>query len=163
MVTNIDWSRVLDSDGRLALVVPAAGGVLFHVLVLCRAPVEELMYNMLGAGLVVAVAGFAGQVANGFSWQYAAIQTTAVTGTFLAGVFSSMLIYRASFHRLRRFPGPFGAKLSRFWSCAKAAKNVQYYKEVEKMVEQYGDFVRTGMFQLHYHGSKGERVDSYRC
>ncbi|KAJ0114720.1 hypothetical protein J7T55_004964 [Diaporthe amygdali] len=43
-----------------------------------------------------------------------------------------------------RFPGPFGAKLSRFWTAYISSKNAQYYKELEKMQAKYGDFVRTG-------------------
>lgn len=34
---------------------------------------------------------------------------------FLIGLFGSMLVYRALFHRLRRFPGPFTARLSNLY------------------------------------------------
>ncbi|EKG20298.1 Cytochrome P450 [Macrophomina phaseolina MS6] len=55
-----------------------------------------------------------------------------------------MAVYRVFFHRLRHFPGPFGAKLSRFYSAYLAGKDIKYYKEIEKMHRKYGDFVRTG-------------------
>lgn len=34
---------------------------------------------------------------------------------FLMGLFGSMLVYRAFFHRLGRFPGPFAARLSNLY------------------------------------------------
>ncbi|KAK7721297.1 hypothetical protein SLS64_001593 [Diaporthe eres] len=56
----------------------------------------------------------------------------------------SIGFYRLLFHRCGRFPGPMGAKLSRFWTSYTSSKNFQYYKELEKMQAKYGDFVRTG-------------------
>jgi hypothetical protein len=64
--------------------------------------------------------------------------------SFNTGLISSMSIYRLFFHRLHHFPGPFGAKLTRFYDASLAAKNVQYNVEIRKLHEQYGDFVRTG-------------------
>ncbi|OCL07514.1 putative benzoate 4-monooxygenase cytochrome P450, partial [Glonium stellatum] len=55
-----------------------------------------------------------------------------------------IVVYRLFFHRLHKFPGPFGAKLTRFYAVSRASKNIQYHKEVAKMHEQYGDFIRTG-------------------
>ena len=63
---------------------------------------------------------------------------------FNVGLAGSIGIYRLLFHRIRHFPGPLGAKLSRFYTATISAKNLQYHYELEKMHEQYGDFVRTG-------------------
>ncbi|KAL1961494.1 hypothetical protein VTN77DRAFT_1673 [Rasamsonia byssochlamydoides] len=68
--------------------------------------------------------------------------------SFNTGLILSIGVYRLFFHRLRRFPGPFWAKLTRFADAAKAAKNVQYNVEVAKMHKQYGDFIRTGPREL---------------
>lgn len=76
------------------------------------------------------------------------LQATLLFGSFHASLFSSIVIYRLFFHRLHRFPGPFGAKLSRFYALKLSAKHVQYYKESAKMHSQYGDFVRTGRLTL---------------
>lgn len=38
------------------------------------------------------------------------------TGAATTGLYTSMLFYRAFFHRLGRFPGPFPARLSQFYS-----------------------------------------------
>ncbi|KAF4545568.1 Cytochrome P450 [Lasiodiplodia theobromae] len=59
-----------------------------------------------------------------------------------------MATYRLFFHRLRKFPGPFGAKLSRFYVTLTSAKKVQYHEEIKKWHEKYGDFIRTGPREL---------------
>ncbi|PVH98329.1 putative cytochrome P450 [Periconia macrospinosa] len=63
---------------------------------------------------------------------------------FSLGIFTSMIIYRLFFHRLRRFPGPLPARVTRFYALHLSGKNVQYQVELEKLRDQYGDFVRTG-------------------
>jgi hypothetical protein len=66
---------------------------------------------------------------------------------FVLGIFISMTIYRLFFHRMRHFPGPIPARVSRFYNLYLSGKNVQYHVELDKLHKQYGDFVRTG--QLH--------------
>ncbi|CRK18662.1 hypothetical protein BN1708_012423 [Verticillium longisporum] len=55
-----------------------------------------------------------------------------------------MVLYRSLFHPLRRFPGPFAAKLSGAYSTRLARKNEQFFIEAKKLHETYGDFVRIG-------------------
>ena len=64
--------------------------------------------------------------------------------SFSTGLLASIAMYRVFFHRCRKFPGPFAAKVSKFHAASLAAKDVKYFRELEKMHEQYGDFVRTG-------------------
>jgi hypothetical protein len=63
---------------------------------------------------------------------------------FNIGLTLSILIYRAFFHRLRRFPGPWTAKLSRLITVKQAIKRTQYHLDLLTMHQKYGDFVRTG-------------------
>jgi hypothetical protein len=79
--------------------------------------------------------------------------TTYMTGflnaVFLAtcfniGLLSSIAVYRLFLHRCKNFPGPVGAKLTKFYSTRLSMKNIQFYKELAAMHGQYGDFVRTG-------------------
>jgi cytochrome P450 len=65
---------------------------------------------------------------------------------YVAGLFSSMLIYRAFFHRLRHYPGPFLAKLSTFYITARSVKKLHLFEEVQKLHAQYGDYVRLGNY-----------------
>jgi hypothetical protein len=67
-----------------------------------------------------------------------------LTASFNSGLICSIIIYRLVFHRCRKFPGPLGAKLTRFYATRLSAKDVQYYKELARMHARYGDFVRTG-------------------
>ncbi|KKY13964.1 putative cytochrome p450 [Diplodia seriata] len=66
---------------------------------------------------------------------------------FLSTLVTSTIIYRLFFHRLRKFPGPLGAKISKFYSLYLSRK-IQYHFEVEKLHQQYGDVVRTGPREL---------------
>ena len=63
---------------------------------------------------------------------------------FNLGLTTSILLYRAFFHRLRRFPGPWSAKLSRLSTVKRVTKRTQYHLDLVAMHSKYGDFVRTG-------------------
>ncbi|KAK8860003.1 cytochrome P450 [Apiospora arundinis] len=74
----------------------------------------------------------------------AILNTFALACAFNTGLFTSILVYRAFFHRLHHFPGPFPAKLTRFYAARAAANGLQMHMATQKMHEKYGDFVRTG-------------------
>ena len=76
-------------------------------------------------------------------------RTTFANITFLVSLFSSIGIYRVFFHRLRRFPGPFLARVSKLWHVWKCVKSrSQNHIVLDELHKQYGDFVRTGEFGL---------------
>lgn len=81
----------------------------------------------------------------GLSPDQALLRTFVASTAFNFGLFSSILLYRAFFHRLHRFPGPFGAKLSRFYATRLSGSKLKMNEEIQKMHEKYGDFVRLGM------------------
>lgn len=62
---------------------------------------------------------------------------------FTVALLSSIATYRLFFHRLRRFPGPKLAALSKLWHCAKCIDSKNHVF-LDGLKEQYGDFVRTG-------------------
>lgn len=64
--------------------------------------------------------------------------------SFNVGLTISILVYRAFFHSLGNFPGPWGAKLSRLSLVKRAINRTQYHLDLQKMHQKYGDFVRTG-------------------
>lgn len=80
----------------------------------------------------------------GFSVFDAWLRTTLVANAFNVGLAGSILLYRAFFHRLHKFPGPFLAKLSRFYAMSSAAENLQANIVTQKLHAKYGDFVRVG-------------------
>lgn len=61
-----------------------------------------------------------------------------------AGLFGHLLLCRAFFHKLRKFPGPWPAKLSKFYWTYQALRDPIAYLRVEKLHQEFGDFVRTG-------------------
>lgn len=71
------------------------------------------------------------------------LESTAVIGSYLTALFSSIVAYRKLFHRLRHFPGPPLASVSKLWHTSKTftCKNHLILDDLHK---KYGDFVRTG-------------------
>lgn len=65
-----------------------------------------------------------------------------------AGLFSSMLLYRTLFHRLRHFPGPFMARISTFYMTFLSFKRGQIYQDVQALHQKYGDYVRVGPSEI---------------
>lgn len=119
-------------------------GAILHLTILLPYEVESFMYRLLG-GLLASWAGyFFFQIVLGFSVLSSASRVLLVSSAFNVGIFVSIGIYRLFFHRLRRFPGPIPARLTKFFSASLAAKTVQYHKDVARMHDEYGDFIRTG-------------------
>ncbi|OJD33853.1 cytochrome p450 [Diplodia corticola] len=132
--------------GALAAVA-ALYGVLFHALVLRKLQVEEHLYSFLGSYLAAMGAVFPICLLV-LDARAALARAALLIVSFNAGLYLSMGVYRAFFHRLRKFPGPWGAKLSRFYVTATSARDVQYHVAVKRWHEQYGDFIRTGPREL---------------
>lgn len=133
MLSRIVRADALDMAGAAALL-----GVMFHVAI---QPIEfELIMFHFMATYVFAFT----LLVYAFGFMKASLCTT----SFTTGLLSGMALYRVALHRCRRFPGPFSAKITRFYAAKLSAKDVQYYKELAKMHQQYGDFVRTGNTNL---------------
>lgn len=120
-------------------------GVLFHQAVR-NVEFELYMYHFMALssasyfGLIYALIQLEGQSLSGAFWR-----STVFATSFNTAVLLSIAVYRLFFHRCRNFPGPLPAKISRFYAAYLSAKDVQYYKELAKVHEKYGDFVRTGL------------------
>jgi hypothetical protein len=66
----------------------------------------------------------------------------------LLGLFSSIIVYRVSFHRLRKFPGPTLAGVTSWYANVLSAKKLHNFEVVDKLHRQYGDYVRVGPREL---------------
>ncbi|ORY64225.1 putative benzoate 4-monooxygenase cytochrome P450 [Pseudomassariella vexata] len=149
LVLSLEGLRTfLDTDVSRTVVIAINLGFLFHVTILRNVEVENFMYQLLEV-LSLATGGlvFAYHIV-GFSIVGALTRVAIIVFSFNSGLFLSIVIYRLFFHRLHKFPGPKGAKISRFYSAIIAAKEVKYFKEVDRMHEKYGDFIRTGPREL---------------
>ncbi|KAK1689370.1 benzoate 4-monooxygenase cytochrome P450 [Colletotrichum godetiae] len=107
----------------------------------------------LGIGLLTAV--LARGAPETFQTHAAALRTAgSLTATLIAGIYTSLLVYRAAFHRLNGFKGPFLARLSNLWITSRAVKELHMYTEVQQLHEQYGDIVRIGPTELSINNPK---------
>ena len=119
-------------------------GALFH-LSIRKVEVDYLIWHFLALSTgVFSALVYAYLSLTNCTLLEATAKALLVGVSFNTGLTLSIAVYRLFFHRLRKFPGPLGAKLSRFYTVKLAAKNVQYNVEVAKMHEKYGDFIRTG-------------------
>jgi len=59
----------------------------------------------------------------------------------------SIGIYRRLFHRLRNFPGPFSASVTRIWAL-KTINQGNYFQVIKDLHRKHGDFVRVGPREL---------------
>ncbi|KAL3474375.1 cytochrome P450 monooxygenase [Aspergillus californicus] len=66
----------------------------------------------------------------------------------IAGVYTSMILYRVFFHRLNAFPGPILARISNFYVTFLSAKKLHLYEETDRLHGLYGDYVRLGPTEL---------------
>ncbi|RAL16038.1 cytochrome P450 [Aspergillus homomorphus CBS 101889] len=82
------------------------------------------------------------------SWIRGLVTVSVLNTCFYGPLFASILIYRAFFHRLHRFPGPVALKVSKL---AAAYSNIGKERDFERIWDlhkQYGDVVRTGPQEL---------------
>ncbi|KAI3320354.1 cytochrome P450 monooxygenase-like protein [Xylariaceae sp. AK1471] len=123
----------------------AIAGVLSHVGYFMHGE------HMLTAPLLVVVA-ISGPpiivvlVSNlaGLSISHAARPTSVGYLAYMTALFTSILIYRAFFHPLHHFPGPKLARLSQFYHFFCVRAKVDNYKHLDRLHDQYGEYVRAG-------------------
>ncbi|KAF2176885.1 cytochrome P450 [Zopfia rhizophila CBS 207.26] len=129
----------------------AAGlGVLSHLL-LAQGEPDHSMYIVLM--LWATVLGLVTYVEYTLDERVHSIgDAVLVSGSAAAVYFGTLIVsmglYRAFFHRLRKFPGPFMARLSKWYGVSLVLPDFQYYWKVQKLHEKYGDIVRTGPREL---------------
>ena len=70
--------------------------------------------------------------------------TCLIVGSYALTLFTSIIVCRTCFHALLAFPGPRLAGASKFWHVYQTLDSQNQFL-LEKLHEQYGSFVRTGM------------------
>ena len=118
-------------------------GVLSHVLVFIRgeyhlqAPKIFLLFFLLSVGLLFS------QSSHGNDLRSAVGNTISIGTSYLFALFTSIIVYRIFFHKLRRFPGPFFAKVSKLWHVIQLLRKPNF-RLLDELHDFYGDFVRIG-------------------
>ncbi|KPM41803.1 hypothetical protein AK830_g4686 [Neonectria ditissima] len=72
----------------------------------------------------------------------------------MGGIYTSTVVYRIFFHPLRRFPGPFLARISSAYATGLLIKKYHPYKEIQRLHQVYGDIVRLGPSELSISSSQ---------
>ncbi|KAA8568678.1 hypothetical protein EYC84_007681 [Monilinia fructicola] len=96
--------------------------------------------------LLVSLALLALDVAS--SYGEVAKLTTVIVASFFASLVSSIVIYRVLFHPLRRFPGPFAAKLTKLSHVWRLRGTSDNYLQAHRLHATFGDIVRVGPNEL---------------
>lgn len=76
-------------------------------------------------------------------WQ-SSITTTALYWSFMGGVFSSVTLYRAFFHPLQAYSGPFLARVSQFYLPFNVSERANSAWFINSLHQKYGDYFRLG-------------------
>ena len=124
------------------LLAAFGAGVASHLFYFNRS--EHHFYGLRYTQLVI-LAFFAAPIhvaekeGGGFGVQYSPspARWQAIT-IFLAGLYTSLLTYRAFFHPLNKFPGPFGARISDLWYSSGLTKADAPHKLVQ-LHKRYGE------------------------
>ena len=129
------------------LCIAAAAGILSHILVFIRNEHHIQAPQLFRFFLFLSLLLFAGEARI---WALSNSGQAAKTSAFIilsytGSLFTSIVIYRLFFHKLRNFPGPIGARVSKFWHVGKLLRQPNF-KVLDELHQQYGDFVRTGEY-----------------
>ena len=89
----------------------------------------------------------------------ATTSTLSLAGFLLAGIFSSLLVYRIFFNPLNKIPGPFFSRISKFDTVFRNAK-FDGHHQLLRLHQKYGRFVRIGPNDLSVTDPDGTQVIS---
>lgn len=127
------------------LALYALGGVLFHHLYAKRVEIDFEIWRLLGIAAAYIL------IASWWSlsiWKLPLKATVFTLGSclvcFSTSLAISILIYRAFFHRLHNFRGPFAARLTSIWTVRKSTDEFKFHRRLDDLHAQYGDVVRIG-------------------
>ncbi|KAL7812160.1 cytochrome P450 [Trichoderma aethiopicum] len=124
-------------------------GIASHHLVFRPHEVDTYVWQLVFTYIAVIAAIFASCVHTGMHQVTTALRyTISIASVYNCSVMGSILVYRAFFHPLRYFPGPFAAKLSRFYAMNKMIRSRKGYEDIQRLHEKYGDIVRVGPREL---------------
>lgn len=127
--------------GSYEITLSAFAALLLHAVVLTRFEIDHLTAPLCITSLVAYI---------GFASVFGLATATTTAASFLGTLVAVILVYRVFFHPLRHFPGPFAARLSKWWAVKEVLRsNFRYHNTVvPHLGRTYGDYVRTGPREL---------------
>lgn len=138
MLTHV-FMRVLLSSTIL--------GVANHLAIFIRGEWHMQAPTLVKLYVCVCIASAAFQTRYDITLRQAAVNTASLSFFYALGLFSSIIIYRRYFYRLRHFPGPWAASVTKFWHVWKC-RNGKNFLVIEKLRKEYGPVIRTGPEEL---------------
>lgn len=141
------WVATLVGNLDRACLFAATTGLLSHVLYFIRGyhDTRSLPIFLGHAGAYFFCTAVLG-VKIGL-WR-GAVVSSVLFASYLAALFTSIVIYRLFFHPLRHFPGPLAAKITRFYG-PWTARNGQMHLEHIRITKEYGNIVRMAPNELY--------------
>jgi hypothetical protein len=125
-------------------IAAAVAGIASHHAYFIRGEHHLAAPKLMRLYFFFAVLLFFGHLRDeGTTYQDGAVSSALILVVYTLALFLSITIYRLAFHQLRGYPGPFLAKITKLWH-AFQVRNADQYLLLERLHEQYGDFVRTG-------------------
>ncbi|KAL4778237.1 Tryprostatin B 6-hydroxylase [Aspergillus varians] len=128
----------------LPCLVAVVAGVVSHQTYFRRGehhlyPLRHLQWYTLA----IIISTLAVSLGSGVSFYQSAKVVGGWTVTYFAGLYSSLVLYRALFHPLREIPGPYGARISSLWLSIKLHGRPAF-RQLQYLHERYGPVVRIG-------------------
>lgn len=80
---------------------------------------------------------------------YGIISYAAISGSYCLALFTSIGFYRLVLHPIRRFPGPFPARVTKLYTTW-LNRDWKLHLRYLEMHEKYGDFVRVGKYGFKF-------------
>lgn len=71
--------------------------------------------------------------------------TVTLVSSFWLSLWTSMVVYRALFHPLNRFPGPVAARITKLYHAYQVTKT-NNFELMQELHAEYGPFVRVGKY-----------------
>lgn len=133
-------SNMMMAPNYLTAIAAFCLGVVVHVGFFIRGEWHLQAPTIFVAHFIALILFFARQLISGFPL-WSGIATPSVA--YLFGLLSSLVVYRLFFHRLRSFPGPRMAAISKLWHVL-LCRDSRNHHVLESWRQKYGKFVRTG-------------------
>lgn len=134
------------------VVVAALAGVSAHLGIFIRGEwhlvVPQIVFAHVGLlamlWMVVARHATVLGISAVTNWEKLEV-TLSLFSVYAISLFTSIVVYRLFFHRLRKFPGPKLAAATKLWHVWKS-RNSTNHLVMWELYEQYGTIVRTGVY-----------------
>lgn len=128
----------------------ASAGVLSHLLYFIRGEHHRYPHRWITRILTgVAVLALGLLQFTHYNILHTLALTVALTSSYFTALYTSIAVYRLFLHPLRKFRGPYWAKLSNFYHSYLIRKSDNYLV-LQKLHQEYGPIIRMGALPITF-------------